>query len=44
MTKWGLTRRLRIRASDAQLSRMAMHGETRFFKNSRIAIYNNKNK
>jgi hypothetical protein len=42
MAKWGLDRRFRIGASGAQLSRMEVHRETRFYRNSRTTIYNNK--
>jgi hypothetical protein len=43
MTKWGLVGRFRIGAHGAQLTRMEMHREVRFYKNSRKTIYNNKN-
>jgi hypothetical protein len=39
----GLASRCRIGASGAQLSRIAVHREARFYKNSRTSIYNNKN-
>jgi hypothetical protein len=42
MAKWGLARRFKIGVSGAQLRRMAVHREARFYRNSRTNIYNNK--
>jgi hypothetical protein len=41
MAKWGLDGRLKIGTNVAQLSRMIVHKETRFYGNSRTTIYNN---
>jgi hypothetical protein len=44
MAKWGLDSKFRIKASDAKLRRMIVHMVTRFYRNSRTIIYNNKAK